>query len=1457
MRLTALCVCGTLLTFLNLSWTTADSGGGDLLEDQVFGPCTATLRPWGLCRQGQDENTCPYLISLPPMTVHLPKQLRELEKIMKDLQKLKDNVDELRKMCADCTVSQNERECGRQREREHENLNVCKDGDDKNWMNERNPEQQKDFRQGCGADGVKMEKTMERDGDTGPDKITIEQEREIEKWEAEKESDQGNAEENEKEKTLKEGTQKGGKTQTEWAKRKSKVGQAKVPAAGGKKTTGDIVRERIVENNRHRKTDTDKNKEKDRKLYSKGDQDDKLEREKERKMTTNIKNREKAPESDPHMRQDKTKEREKSTHNEEDIRASDGIKMSEDQDEHTNKHREQHSEDREKEMDKGIKAEHNNEKPKQTENIGHAGKEKTIKEAEVEEEDRETGKEIKSEGEKTVQSVQRHSDGELTSSKALERTDFVSISTTPQSAISLAQRHESMDSNQVTTITSSPPLSSSPSHVSTDVNHGTMIAAFGLPTRITGPGPTGTSEHQSPDGDTGFRTTNSPTAPDTISTLGGLRQQTNSATTRFTSTTGVRPGAGFQGQLSSTTTTSTPILNLYTATFPEVLDHSMWTAKRNISSNTKPGVIPRPGPGPKPHEKHKPGINPETEQKLKNPNKDHKPDRTLLPDKKTKHDQKQKPSHQRPTTNQKTKSDKDNKPLPISKPDQRAPTDNFTSDQNLENNQMPKHDQTSTTNQLPVQKPHSQQKSVFPVQRPTSQQRPATVNATGSDKDPSTDQQSESVGIRIINQNSKLDIQKHHPFRTDRPDQKQKPDKTTKSEKKKPDPRSEPNQHLTHVQESESERSGTTILTPKPKQKPVTELMGNSDESLSPEPKSNQDSTPGQKLDPDHDNIHPDQKPKLNLKIPRITQNPKPGHIPNPSQKHPVHMTGQRTKPNIKPTPGQAPQANPRLKTQKPDQMTNLNPKSETDESPEEESNKRVKPKSPLSHRQSTRPVLKPGATPAQRPKPAVQSKPSAKTKTDLDLPHISMTTSNSIQNSQTNMPPTSGPLIDVTHSPVDTKLSPSTMTLHPKTDNSLTPGPFPHLHTLAEGFTTSPNSRITSDLRPQTVGQLSSIPTTTIPNTITRRILPSVFPSTSPGSTKPNIASNTDSSLQAKILHNVKETAHRQTPEPDKMMVPAPSPSALTTSTVSPDVRSKTPGSKAPAPESSTPSAHELRVKINQVAAFLNNSLSLNGRSQDNHGGSRPGRTDNKQPPLTPAKVTIATRDCSEHLLRGATKSGVYLVTPDTRSRGFPVLCDMELGGGGWTLLQRRADGSVSFNRSWAEYRSGFGELHGGEFWLGNDKIHLLTRDRAMVLRVELEDFDGVTEYAQYEQFRVAGERLRYRLTVGGYSGTAGDALRFSRSYDHNNRAFTTPDRDHDRYPSGNCGAYYSSGWWFDACMAANLNGKYYAKRYKGIRDGIFWGTWKNQSTEYYPTSDRQSFKAVRMMIRPKGFAP
>ena len=124
---------------------------------------------------------------------------------------------------------------------------------------------------------------------------------------------------------------------------------------------------------------------------------------------------------------------------------------------------------------------------------------------------------------------------------------------------------------------------------------------------------------------------------------------------------------------------------------------------------------------------------------------------------------------------------------------------------------------------------------------------------------------------------------------------------------------------------------------------------------------------------------------------------------------------------------------------------------------------------------------------------------------------------------------------------------------------------------------------------------------------------------------------------------------------------------------------------------------------------------------------------------------------------------------------------------GGGWTVFHRRQDGSVDFYRKWEDYKAGFGQVS-GELWLGNDKIHRLTASRSSSLKVELEDWNGVKAYAKYGKFSIGNEQTHYRLEVGSYSGTAGDSLAY-----HNNMAFTTKDKDNDKWNSSNCAARYT----------------------------------------------------------------
>ena len=126
--------------------------------------------------------------------------------------------------------------------------------------------------------------------------------------------------------------------------------------------------------------------------------------------------------------------------------------------------------------------------------------------------------------------------------------------------------------------------------------------------------------------------------------------------------------------------------------------------------------------------------------------------------------------------------------------------------------------------------------------------------------------------------------------------------------------------------------------------------------------------------------------------------------------------------------------------------------------------------------------------------------------------------------------------------------------------------------------------------------------------------------------------------------------------------------------------------------------------------------------------------------------------KNCAELYESGKRISGVYTIDPDGLA-AFDVFCDQTSVGGGWTVFQKRLDGTVDFvNRGWADFKRGFGNLN-GEFWLGLDKMHRLTKTKSR-LRMELEDTRGKTAYAEYDMFSVSSERNKYRLGLGIYTG-------------------------------------------------------------------------------------------------------
>jgi len=53
--------------------------------------------------------------------------------------------------------------------------------------------------------------------------------------------------------------------------------------------------------------------------------------------------------------------------------------------------------------------------------------------------------------------------------------------------------------------------------------------------------------------------------------------------------------------------------------------------------------------------------------------------------------------------------------------------------------------------------------------------------------------------------------------------------------------------------------------------------------------------------------------------------------------------------------------------------------------------------------------------------------------------------------------------------------------------------------------------------------------------------------------------------------------------------------------------------------------------------------------------------------------------------------------------------------------LIQQNINGTGAFNRSWAEYKVGFGDSR-GNYWLGNDLLSQLTLTGRYKLRVDIQ---------------------------------------------------------------------------------------------------------------------------------------
>ena len=188
--------------------------------------------------------------------------------------------------------------------------------------------------------------------------------------------------------------------------------------------------------------------------------------------------------------------------------------------------------------------------------------------------------------------------------------------------------------------------------------------------------------------------------------------------------------------------------------------------------------------------------------------------------------------------------------------------------------------------------------------------------------------------------------------------------------------------------------------------------------------------------------------------------------------------------------------------------------------------------------------------------------------------------------------------------------------------------------------------------------------------------------------------------------------------------------------------------------------------------------------------------------------------KDCLEFHQHGYKIDGLYRL----KIPGIMILhvyCDQTTQGGGWTVFQRRQDGSVDFSRKWNDYKIGFGNIK-SEFWFGNQHIYDMTKPSfapkksQLLINMKMKG-KQTQEYVKYNTFEITDEATKYTLKIDGPSGNVTTVRTVLNN--NNNTKFSTIDSDNDVW-GNNCASNSNNGggggWWYKACSLVFLNSPY-----------------------------------------------
>ena len=184
--------------------------------------------------------------------------------------------------------------------------------------------------------------------------------------------------------------------------------------------------------------------------------------------------------------------------------------------------------------------------------------------------------------------------------------------------------------------------------------------------------------------------------------------------------------------------------------------------------------------------------------------------------------------------------------------------------------------------------------------------------------------------------------------------------------------------------------------------------------------------------------------------------------------------------------------------------------------------------------------------------------------------------------------------------------------------------------------------------------------------------------------------------------------------------------------------------------------------------------------------------------------------------------KPGIYTVSNfcGVNCSNAQVYCDTRSGGGGWTVIHRRIDGTVNFtDRDWVEYEDGFGSYY-GEFWMRLRSMHCLTRQGYWELCIDYQLNNGTKSYLHYNKFAVGPPTDQYRLTISGFDGIAPTNPFASNQGSLSGKKFSSRDQDNDNHARINCGKI-DVGWWHVRCAGIEPTDTY------GDKNLLLGGEW------------------------------